>query len=82
MMSSRVPARKMIVVVRYQRTEPGRGGRKDGEWASHHRHTGHSKSFWDDDETKRDPDVTNRGFPDQRYKPSNPRPTLTESPTP
>jgi len=30
----------------------------------------------------RDRDVTNRGFPHQRYKPSKPRPTLTESPTP
>ena len=30
----------------------------------------------------RDRDVTNRGFPHQRYKPRKPRPTLTESPTP
>ena len=30
----------------------------------------------------RDLDVTNRGFPHQRYKPSKPGPTLTESPTP
>jgi len=30
----------------------------------------------------RDPDVTNRGFPHQRYKPSKPGPTLTKSPTP
>ena len=30
----------------------------------------------------RDRDVTNRGFPDQSYKPSKPRPTLPESPTP
>ena len=30
----------------------------------------------------RDRDVTNRGFPHQRYKPSKPGPTLTESPTP
>jgi len=29
-----------------------------------------------------DRDVTNRGFPHQRYKPSKPGPTLTESPTP
>jgi len=29
-----------------------------------------------------DRDVTNRGFPHQRYKPSKPEPTLTESPTP
>jgi len=30
----------------------------------------------------RDRDVTNRGFPHQRYKPRKPGPTLTESPTP
>ena len=30
----------------------------------------------------RDRDVTNRGFPDQRYKPNKPGSTLTESPTP
>jgi len=30
----------------------------------------------------RDRDVTNRGFPHQRYKPGKPGPTLTESPTP
>jgi len=30
----------------------------------------------------RDRGVTNRGFPHQRYKPSKPGPTLTESPTP
>jgi len=30
----------------------------------------------------RDRDVTNRGFPHQRYKPSKPGATLTESPTP
>jgi len=30
----------------------------------------------------RDRDVTNRGVPHQRYKPSKPGPTLTESPTP
>jgi len=29
----------------------------------------------------RDGDVTNRGFPHQRDKPSKPRPTSTESPT-
>jgi len=29
-----------------------------------------------------DRDVTNQGFPHQRYKPSKPRPTLTASPTP
>ena len=29
----------------------------------------------------RDRDVTNRGFPHQRYKPSELRPTLSESPT-
>jgi len=30
---------------------------------------------------RRDQDVTNRGFPHQRYKPSKPRPTATKSPT-
>jgi len=30
----------------------------------------------------RDRDVTNQGFPHQRYKPSKPWPTSTESPTP
>ena len=30
----------------------------------------------------RDRDVTNRGFPHQRYKPSKPGPTSTGSPTP
>jgi len=30
----------------------------------------------------RDLDVTNRGFPHQRYKPSKQGPTLTQSPTP
>jgi len=28
-----------------------------------------------------DRDVTNRGFPHQRYKPGKPRPTSTKSPT-
>ena len=28
----------------------------------------------------RDHDVTNRSIPDQEYKPSKPRPTLTKSP--
>jgi len=31
---------------------------------------------------RRDRDVTNRGFPHQRYKPSKPRPTSTKSPIP
>jgi len=30
----------------------------------------------------RDLDMTNRGFPHHRYKPSKPGPTSTESPTP
>jgi len=81
-MSSRVPARERIVVVRYQRTEQGGGGRKDREWASHNRQTGHGKGFWDDDESEQDRDVTNLGFPHQRYKLSKPRPTSTETPTP
>jgi len=68
--------------VQCQRTEPGGGRRKDPEQASHNRQTGHSKGFWDNDETERDRDVTNRGFPHPRYKPSKPWPTSTESPTP
>jgi len=81
-MSSRVPAGERMVAVRCKRTEPGGGERKDREQASRSRQTGHSKGFWDDDETERDRDVTNRGFPHQRYKPSKPRPTSTESPAP
>jgi len=69
-----------MVAVRCKRREPGGGERQDCEQASRSRQTGYSKGFWDDDETKRDRDVTNRGFPDERYKPSKPRPTLTESP--
>jgi len=49
--SSRVPARERIMVVRYKGGEPGEGGRKDREWASHNRQVGNSKSFWDDDQT-------------------------------
>jgi len=79
--ASRVPARERSVAVRYKWTEPGGESRKDCEPASHNQQTAHSKGFWDDDEAERDRDVTNRGFPHQRYKPSKPRPTLTESPT-
>ena len=43
---------------------------KDCERASHNRLTGHSKGFWDDSETERDLDVSNRSFPNLRYKPS------------
>jgi len=81
-MSSRVPAGERIVAVRCKRTEPGGGERKDCEQASRSRQTGHSKGFWDDNETERDGDVTNRSFPHQRYKPSKSRPTSTESPAP
>jgi len=81
-MSSRVPAGKRIVAVRCKRREPGGGERKDCEQASRSRQTGHSKGFWNDNETERDRDVTNRGFPYQRYKPSKPRPTSTDSPAP
>jgi len=56
--------------VRCQRTGPGGGWRKDLERASHNQLTGHSKGFWDDSETERDDDVTNRSFPYQRYKSS------------
>ena len=80
-MSSRVPARERILVVRYKRTDPEEGGRKDRQRASHNQQTGHGKSFWDDHETDREHDISNRGFPHKRYKPSKPRPTLTESPT-
>jgi len=46
--SSKVPA---YGAVRCQRTEPRGGERKDRQRASHNRLTGHSKGFWDDDET-------------------------------
>ena len=82
MMSSRVPARERMIAVRCKWTEPGEGERKDRAQASRSQQTGHSKGFWDDDETERDRDVTNRGFPHQRYKPSKSRPTSTESPAP
>jgi len=81
-MSSRVQAGERMVAVRCKRTEPGEGERKNCEQASRIRQTGHSKGFWDDDETERDRDVTNRGFPHQRYKPGKLRPTSTESPAP
>jgi len=42
---------------------PGGGERKDREQGSRSRQTGQSKGFWDDDETERDGDVTNRSFP-------------------
>jgi len=81
-MSSRVPAGERMVAVRCKRTEPGGGGMKDREQASRSRQMGDSKGFWDDDETERDRDVANRIFPNQRYKPSKPRPTSTYSPAP
>ena len=65
--SSKVPAYGAVLC---QRTEPGGGWRKDRERASHNRLIGHSRGFWDDSETQRDGDVTNRSFPHQRYKPS------------
>jgi len=81
-MSSRVPAGESMVAVRCKRTEPGGGEWKDREQANRSRQTGHSKSFWEDDETERDRDVTNQGFPHQRYKPSKLRPNSTQSPAP
>jgi len=81
-MGSRMPASERVVVVRYKQTEPGEGGKQDREQASDNGQTGHSKGFWDNDETGRDRDVTNQAFPHQRYKPSKPRPTSTESLTP
>jgi len=81
-MSSRVLAGERMVVVRCNRAEPGGGGSKDHEQARCSRQAGHSKGFWDDDETERDRDVTNGGFPHQRYKPGKSRPTWTESPAP
>jgi len=77
-----MPARERIVAVRCKRTELGGGERTDCEQASRSQQMGHSKGFLDDDETERDRDVSNRGFPHQRYKPSKPRPTSTESPAP
>jgi len=81
-MSSRVPAGERMVAVLCKRTEPGGGGRKYREQASRSRQMGHTKGFWDDDETERDRDITNQDFLHQRYKPSKPRPTATESPAP
>ena len=70
------------MVVRYQRTELGGGVSKDRERASHNQQIGDGRGFWDDDESVPDHDVNNPGFPHQRNKPSKPRPTSTESPTP
>jgi len=81
-MSSRVPAGERMVAVRCKRTEPAGGERKDREQASRSRQLGQSKGLWDNDESERDRDVTNRGFPHQRHKPSKSRPTSTESPAP
>jgi len=81
-MTSRMPAGERMVAVQGKRTEPGGGERKDREQASRCRQTGHSKGFWEDDETERDHDVTNRGFPHQRYKPGKPTPPSTASPAP
>jgi len=58
-MSSRVPAGERMVAVPCKRKEPGGGERKDREQASCSQQTGHSKGFWDDDETERDRDITN-----------------------
>jgi len=77
--SSKVPAKGAVWC---QRIEPAGGLRKDHKRGSHSRQTSHSKGFWEDEETERDLDVTNRGFPHQRCKPSKLRPTLTESSTP
>jgi len=78
-LSSRVPARERMVAVRCKHTEPGGGERKDREQASRSRQTGHSQGFWDDDETERHRDVTNRSFHYQRYKSNKSRPTSTKS---
>jgi len=61
-----VPARDRSVAVRCKWTEPGGRWRKDREEARRSQPTYHSKGFWDDDETERDRDMTNRGFPHQR----------------
>jgi len=50
--SSKVPAKGALWC---QRTEPGGGRRKDRERASHNRQMGHSKGFWDDDDTRTRP---------------------------
>ena len=68
MMSSRVPARERIVLVRYKRTELEEGGMKDPDRASHNGQRGHSKRFWDEYEPEQDRDVTNPGFPHRRFK--------------
>ena len=41
-----------------------------------------ARAFGTTTRTGRDRDVTNRGFPNQRYKSGKPGPNLTESPTP
>jgi len=46
--SSKVPAKG---AVRCQRTEPGAGRKEHPKRDSHNVETGHSKAFWDDDET-------------------------------
>jgi len=46
--SSKVAAKGAVTC---QRTEPGGGRRKDSERGSPSRQTGHSKGFWDDEET-------------------------------
>jgi len=80
--SSKMPAGERTGAVRCKRTEPGEGERNNCEQASRSRQTGHCKGFWDEDETERDGDVTNRSFPHLEYKPSKSRPTSTESPAP
>ena len=82
MISSRVLAGEWVVAGQCKRREPGGGERKDHEQGSRSRQMGHwhSKGIWDADETERDLDVINRGFPHQRYKPGKWRPNSTRSP--
>ena len=83
--SSRVPARERRVAVTEQRdeTERRRRWREGGRIANTLAKTDKqaiARAFGTTTRPWRDRDVTNRSFPHQRYKPSKPRPTSTESP--
>ena len=74
--SSKVPA---YGAVRCQRTEPGGGRGRIASGLATTDKRAIAMAFGTTTRLGRDRDVTNRGFPHQRYKPSKPRPTLTES---
>jgi len=88
--SSRVPAWEEFLAVRCQlmgqygasgqNREGGRGRIASGLATTDKRAI--ARAFGTTTRPGRDRDVTNRGFPHQRYKPSKPGPTSTESPTP